>query len=531
LAFAPTSIDANLALVNLYLETDRQLDAEAPLRTLARSGHADHRLALADYYASQNKPGEALAVLTGLMKEEGASVAARSRMAGLDYEAGRREQAHAALDTLLQNDPTNAAVIVVKGGWLLTEGKLEEALTRAQEAVKADATLTTAHALLGSVRAARGDAEGAVEAYRELLRLDQRSLTAQLELARLYLKMGRIEQARPYAQEAVSSQPSNGAGHLLLGTAQLAMGNLTDAESEARLLVEGAPTRPEGHALMGEVLLRRGNREGARRAFDAALQRDAGSLNALAGLLRLDARDELASATQRIDARLAATPDDPQLLFLSAKAHASAGDHAAAEATMRRIIALAPAYTEAYAALGDLYIRQGKLSVALAEFDGLTARQPKNVSAHTVVAMLLQVQGRTDEARVRYERILEIDRRAVVAANNLAFMHAEKGTNLDQALSLAQAAKAQAPEDADVDDTLGWVYVKHRLASLAIEPLERSVKKDPTNAQFHYHLGVAYLQTGNRARAREAFDRALTLGLSSSEAAEATKALASAVEG
>ena len=191
------------------------------------------------------------------------------------------------------------------------------------------------------------------------------------------------------------------------------------------------------------------------------------------------------------------------------------------------MIELAPAYMEAYAALGDLYVRQGKLAGALAEYDGLTARQPKNVSAHTMVAMLLQVQGRMDEARVRYERILEIDRRAVVAANNLAFMHAESGTNLDVALSLAQAAKAQAPEDADVDDTLGWVYVKRRLANLAVEPLERSVKKDPTNAQFHYHLGVAYQQTGDRTKAREALDRALALGLSNSEAAEATKVLAS----
>src|SRR6185436_9693567 len=99
--------------------------------------------------------------------------------------------------------------------------------------------------------------------------------------------------------------------------------------------------------------------------------------------------------------------------------------------------------------------------------------------------------------------------------------------NLDVALDLARTAKREAPEDADVDDTLGWVYVKRKLANLAVEPLERSVKKDPANAQFQYHLGVAYLQSGDKTKAREALDRALALGLSNSEAAEAAKALAS----
>ena len=100
LAFVPTSVEANLALVNLYLETDRAVDAEAPLLTLAGTGAADYRMALADYYATRNRPREALELLTELMNEEGANVAARSRMAGLDYQAGRRAQAHAALDTL-----------------------------------------------------------------------------------------------------------------------------------------------------------------------------------------------------------------------------------------------------------------------------------------------------------------------------------------------------------------------------------------------------------------------------------------------
>jgi hypothetical protein len=36
-------------------------------------------------------------------------------------------------------------------------------------------------------------------------------------------------------------------------------------------------------------------------------------------------------------------------------------------------------------------------------------------------------------------------------------MYAEESTKLDQALQLAQAAKADLPDMLEIDDTLGWV--------------------------------------------------------------------------
>jgi hypothetical protein len=45
---------------------------------------------------------------------------------------------------------------------------------------------------------------------------------------------------------------------------------------------------------------------------------------------------------------------------------------------------------------------------------------------------------------------------------------AERGGNLELALQHAQAAKSQQPEDAAINDTLGWVYYKRDLPLLAI---------------------------------------------------------------
>jgi predicted Zn-dependent protease len=98
-----------------------------------------------------------------------------------------------------------------------------------------------------------------------------------------------------------------------------------------------------------------------------------------------------------------------------------------------------------------------------------------------------------------------------VASNNLAWIYASHGEQLDRALQLAQAAKAELPDHPQVNDTLAFVYLKKQLPSLAIPPLRLAVEKDPANPVFQYRLGLAYSQAGDKAAARQWVERALHL--------------------
>jgi Tfp pilus assembly protein PilF len=55
------------------------------------------------------------------------------------------------------------------------------------------------------------------------------------------------------------------------------------------------------------------------------------------------------------------------------------------------------------------------------------------------------------------------------------------------------------------------VYYRKQLPLLAIDPFEKAVTRDPGNATFHYHLALAFIGGGDRARARESLERALKL--------------------
>jgi len=93
--------------------------------------------------------------------------------------------------------------------------------------------------------------------------------------------------------------------------------------------------------------------------------------------------------------------------------------------------------------------------------------------------LILETQGKLAEAKARYEQILTIDRYAVVAATNLAHMYAEAGEQLDTALQLAQTAKARVPDNATVNDTLGWVYLRKGLTGPRLTPSSRASRRNP----------------------------------------------------
>jgi tetratricopeptide (TPR) repeat protein len=249
---------------------------------------------------------------------------------------------------------------------------------------------------------------------------------------------------------------------------------------------------------------------GARAALEKAESLDPKSTDVLAGLLALDLKaNDISGAKARVEKRLneGATPT---VLILAARTYLVAKDQSAAERALRQAIELDASLLPPYEMLGQLYIAQKKLNEARTEFEALAKRQAKPVSALTMSGMILMAQGQTELAKKRFEEVLAIDPRAVIASNNLAWMHAEAGDNLDTALKLAQTATAQVPDQPEIMDTLGWVYYKKNLPELAIPLFESCVKKAPGNASYHHHLGLAYLKAGKTAQARASLQRALT---------------------
>jgi tetratricopeptide (TPR) repeat protein len=528
LTIEPKNALANRALAALYMGSNRREEAEPVLKTLAEGGDATSRLQLADYYLGMNRPNDAMPLLDAVSKETAHFAEAKARIAAIQFAQGKKADANKTVDEVLAKQPNNAMLLLAKARLLLADRNVNEAVTKVKAAISADPRSIGAHYMLGSLQASRGEAEEAMASFREVLKLNPRAVAAQLQLSQLELSRGSSESSLQLAQEAVTNQPNNPLARLMLVRSLTARGEHGRAETEVKALLAKYPNAAAVHAQAGMVALARQDLAVARRSFEKALTLDQNSMDALTGMVMIDiGTRQPADAIKRIDERLARTPNVAGVHMLSARARLANKDTAGAEASLRKAIELDSSLLQAYTMLGGLYLSQKKPDEAIAEFERVVAKQPKNIAAHTMIGMILQAQGKGAEAQKRYEQVVAMDNRAAVASNNLAWMYAEADVNLDQALTLAQAAKAELPDQPEVNDTLGFVYLKKNLATLAVPPLRLSVEKDPKNPVYHYRLGVAYSKTGDKDGARKELQEALKLNATFPGADDAKQILAS----
>jgi Flp pilus assembly protein TadD len=151
---------------------------------------------------------------------------------------------------------------------------------------------------------------------------------------------------------------------------------------------------------------------------------------------------------------------------------------------------------------------------------------PSRPEPHFYLGMLAEQQGNPAQARTRYEQALALAPQFALAANNLAWLYAEHGGDLTRAAALAEMAREHLPRQAQVLDTLGWIYYKQKSFARAIPLLQQSVQLAPSNPTLHFHLGMAYYQTGDIAAARRALEQALALDVHTPNAEAIRRVLA-----
>jgi putative PEP-CTERM system TPR-repeat lipoprotein len=531
LTLQPRHLLANRMLAALYQATNRLGEAEPPLKLVAEvSAAPGAKFELAQFYAATRRPDQATKILSGLAAGKDTFARAETMLAAIEYEGGRKQQAMARLNKVLERAPRDTAALVMKARWLTSDQKLDEAVDAAKAAVAAEPRSAMAQYTLGVVHTLRGDTSEAVKYYTEALRLNPRFRSAQIQLSRINLARGDREAAFRFAQEAQVGSANVDAGVALVRSL-IAKGDLTRAEAEVKELLRTWPNTSSVHAVNGTLRAMRKDNAGSRAAFTKALELAPDNIDALGGLIAVDLNEKrFTDAAAKIEAELAKQPDRPDLLSLAAAVYDRAGQKDRAEQALRHAVTANPQFVSGYALLAQLYLNQKRLDEARGEFETILKRDPKAVGARTMVGIILEAQGKRDEAKRWYETTVADLPSAAIAANNLAFMYADEGKNLDVALSLASNAKKQLQDSAEVDDTLGWIYYKKDLPSLAVAPLEESLKKKPTSATILYHVGVTYAKLGDKAKSRDALERALKLGLRPADAQHAKQILATVAQ-
>jgi tetratricopeptide (TPR) repeat protein len=225
----------------------------------------------------------------------------------------------------------------------------------------------------------------------------------------------------------------------------------------------------------------------------------------------LVAQGKADAALRRVDAALAAQADRASLHELRGSVLARTGRTADAQTAYEKALALDAGSARALAGLGVLRSEAGDLAGAIDLLDRAAKAAPSDPTPAYQAAQLLLAAGRTDESEARLRAIASQGPAPAGARNDLAWILAEKGQDLDLALGLAQGAVGQQ-ETASFLDTLGWVELKLGRTEAAITTFERALALSPRASSIRYRLGLALAKKGEQEKALAALREALADG-------------------
>lgn len=393
---------------------------------------------------------------------------------------------------------------------------------------------------------------------------------AQLRVSEAEYRLGHYDAALAAVNRAIELAGDDGPNRSMLrlkGRIETKAGDPEAAAQTFRRLRRSGDGSfaPRDVAAVARALYASGRADAAREVLSAALNSDDPPFGASMLYLRHESSNNPTGARDVLERALKKKPFHPALVRYQVGFAIHDGKGELAQQIVTEAIAAQPQSAELQRLQAELLVANKKPEEALAAAERAMTMDPGLRGVVELYVNLLGYLGRQQEAIDRLEaeaskgtlsvsnRILLArlhilagnDVRAVAllesavaersdlsgAKNDLAFLLAKSGSDLDRALRLAQEARAGLPGSTQVADTLGYVYLKRNLPEAAIEQFRTAI--DLATAQStdwataQYHLGLGLKALGRNDDAREAFERALASAAQFPEADETRREIES----
>ena len=428
-------------------------------------------------------------------------------------DTGRIAEGRALVEEVLAEDATNPDGLFVLSKIEIASGNADAGIEAVRAALDGRPNWPQGHFILGSALILKGEKQRARAELARSVELEPALTDARRMLVQIHADLGEHEYAIENGRSYLRARPDDDRTRIVVAQSLVRLGKVDEAMSLIGRIPEERRSVDVLFAI-GRLQAAQGDLAAARAAMMAANEQQPNNARILNVLLAIDrAEGKLSHSIKRVDDAVEASPDDAELHRLRGLIGLASGNLDVAEKSLLKAIEIDPSNLSAYQTLAQLYAGTGRTSETIALYETAVEKQPENAGAHHFLGVLYEMSGDRDKARVQYEAALEYDPSLGESKNNLAYLMAETGQDLDRALKLAQEAKAAMPDSANAADTLGWVLYKRGVASAAVGYLREAVqvadKDDPTIGEIRTHLSMAYEATGDVDKAIESLEMAL----------------------
>lgn len=527
----PQSPVAITNLANFLLATNRFPEAEAVMKKVLdnKKTFPAAREMMGDFYIRAKKYDEASQQYQAGVKEDPKdALQYQERIVAVDEASGQTAQARQLAKELANKNSKDAQVNELYAALLLqgvTPAEIKNSLPELRSMVQDNQNNAALHFDLARAYFAVNERDKALTEALDAARLNSRMLAARVVAARVYEDRGDHGKALEQTDLILNTDPQNPDARLIRDRALIATGEADRALPELQALVQRFPQSTEARLVLAGVYLTAKQYDQATAEYQKAASLDPSDIRGYVGLQTVKlAQGKTDQALQGMQQLVEKNPQSVGYRFELANFQATAAATTGranpeqakqlilqAEDNYKQVLKSEPKSADSWLRLGMLQRELGEYDAAMASFQQAGSLSPQSVPPILNQAMLLDAMGKKKEAGDLYGKVLGMDPQNALALNNLAFINAESGSNLDQAMTYAERAKQQAPNSPDVSDTLGYVYYQKNLNAAALSIFKQVVAQAPQNPTFRLHLAMALSKDGNKDAAREEAQKALKI--------------------
>ncbi len=487
------------------------------------------------------------------LKADPASQSVKARLAGLYFSLGDMPNAVSYADQAAESASQDGHVLTQMAGILASAGQGERALKLLDGAIEIDPTLSDPYFTKGLLLLNLKRQPEAEQTIRAGLAKAPESAVGHYHLGRILLDAGKSEEAATSLERAIAVNPSFEPAYLALASIYESRQSQDRAIAVLRKYLQTVNPRNRDirHQLV-RLYMASKDHQGARKELNDLLTEDPSDLDAQLRMAILYGEEkDYPRAIDQLIRILKARPTELKIRDYLGFLYEESKDTKKAIETYTFNVQLEPSFFEGHLHLGLLFYRLKQSSEAVTHLTKAITINPKQPEAHIVLGLAyIQNEQFDDAARALEEGIREnpknadlhfnlgtaydklnrfddvvrvmetainLDPHHADALNYLGYSYAERGINIDQALSLTKRAVALKPNNGYYIDSLAWALFKTGMVTEALTEMKRAVALAGDDPVIYEHLGDIYAKQRNLTDARESWLRALELDPSNSK--------------
>jgi tetratricopeptide (TPR) repeat protein len=523
-----------LSLAALYMAENKPGQAEEFLRQSKKdfaNNSVGYRM-LGDFYFANNQLDKATTEYAALYQDHSKDMVVKKNYIQLLILKDRLDDARKLNGEIVKAKPDDPDAQIYKGEIEIRSGKASDAVNTLQSVLKTDPdnpAASVAHYQLGLAFDQLGNTNRAEAEWRDAVRLRNDIVEAHRALAGVAIHRSDAGALAQEADQIIALQPAAPDGYLLRAVAEIDRKQFSTADEYIKRSLEKEPNNPAAYVQLGNLRMAQSQYAEAQKAYQQALDQDPNSTDALGGVLNVDqVQKQPDRALARLKTQLSRYPQNVGFHIMLGVLMEQSKDLAGAEQEFKQASDLDKKNSEALVKLGVVQNERGNTEQALQTYIDGSKINPREIAFYLLAGGIYENKQDWDRAKQQYQKVLEIQPDNPFASNNLAYVMLQQGGNVDVAFAMAQTARRQLPDNPSSADTLGWAFYHKHVYTSAINLFKEAVKKEPDNALFNYHLGLAYAKSGQAALARQQLDRLVKIKPNFPDVEELRRALAEA---